>query len=82
MGVTPHKYLNDKRLQIAAEALINSESNGSTVADIGLMCGFRDPLYFSKMFRKRYGIAPRYYPEYCMKKAAARPGSDSSRVQL
>ena len=61
LGMTPHKYLNDKRLQIAAEALINSDGSGSSVADIGVMCGFRDPLYFSKMFKKKYGVAPSYY---------------------
>ena len=55
------KYLIDKRLQIAAEVLVNNNNNGSTIADIALMCGFRDPLYFSKMFKKKYGIAPSYY---------------------
>jgi len=61
LGMTPHKYLNDKRLQIAAEALVNSDASGSTVADVALMCGFRDPLYFSKMFKKKYGVAPSFY---------------------
>ena len=61
LGVTPHKYLIDKRLQIAAEVLVNNGNNGSTIADIALMCGFRDPLYFSKMFKKKYGVAPSYY---------------------
>ena len=61
LGVTPHKYLIDKRLQIAAEVLVNNGGSGSTIADIALMCGFRDPLYFSKMFKKKYGVAPSYY---------------------
>ena len=83
LGVTPHRYLVDKRLKMAAELLMTDAGAGTwAISDIAPMCGFHDPLYFSKMFRKRYGIAPRYYPEYCMKKAAARPGSDSSRVQL
>lgn len=60
LGVTPHKYLTDKRLQIAAEVLLNS-ADGSSIADIALMCGFRDPLYFSKIFKKKYGVAPTYY---------------------
>nr|SIP63208.1 Transcriptional regulator, AraC family [uncultured bacterium] len=63
LGVTPHKYLTDKRLQIAAEALVNAENSGSTIADIALMCGFRDPLYFSKLFKKEYGVAPSFYPK-------------------
>ena len=83
MGVTPHKFLNDKRLQIAAEALINSESNGSTVADIGLMCGFRDPLYFSKMFKKKYGVAPTFYLQSRQNaKAPEQQDSDSVKVML
>lgn len=61
LGVTPHKYLIDKRLQIAAEILVNIDSSDSSIADIALMCGFRDPLYFSKMFKKKYDVAPSYY---------------------
>lgn len=61
LGVTPHKYLTDKRLQIAADILVNNDNNGSTIADVALMCGFRDPLYFSKMFKKKFGVAPSYY---------------------
>lgn len=57
-GVTPHQYLNNKRLQIAAETLMNSSD---TVADIAVMCGFRDPLYFSRMFKKKYGMSPSHY---------------------
>lgn len=57
-GVTPHQYLNNKRLQIAAETLSNCSD---TVADIAVMCGFRDPLYFSRMFKKKYGVSPSHY---------------------
>lgn len=65
-GVTPHQYLNNKRLQIAAETLMNCSD---TVADIAVMCGFRDPLYFSRMFKKKYGISPSHYMR--LKQAAA-----------
>ncbi len=60
-GVTPHQYLTNKRLQIAAEALLNATGSGNSVADIALMCGFRDPLYFSRMFKKKYGVSPSQY---------------------
>lgn len=83
MGVTPHKYLTDKRLQIAAEVLMNIENNGSTIADIALMCGFRDPLYFSKMFKKRYGVAPSYYLKSKHDaEMSVRPDADSVKVRL
>lgn len=57
-GVTPHQYLTNKRLQIAAETLMNCSDK---MADIALMCGFRDPLYFSRMFKKKYGVSPSHY---------------------
>ena len=60
LGVTPHQYLTNKRLQIAAEVLSNAADN-VPVADIALTCGFRDPLYFSKMFKKKFGAAPTHY---------------------
>jgi AraC-like DNA-binding protein len=25
------------------------------------MCGFSDPLYFSRLFKKKYGVSPRNY---------------------
>ncbi len=59
-GVTPQQYLIDKRLQSAAEILRRNERSLS-VGDVASMCGFRDPLYFSKMFKKKFGVAPSRY---------------------
>ena len=25
------------------------------------LCGFREPLYFSRMFKKKYGLSPSFY---------------------
>lgn len=61
LGVTPHQYLSERRLQLAAEALLNRGLNGSAVSDVAAMCGFHDPLYFSKIFKKKYGVAPSFY---------------------
>ena len=47
LGMTPHKYLTNRRLQSAAEMLVNAEINGSAVMDVARQCGFRDSLYFS-----------------------------------
>ena len=71
-GVTPHQYLNNKRLQIAAETLLNCSD---TVADIAVMCGFRDPLYFSRMFKKKYGVSPSLYAR--MKAAGEAPDASA-----
>ena len=61
MAVTPHQYLNNKRLQMAAEALVGAEMASISVTDVARMCGFREPLYFSRMFKKKYGVAPSFY---------------------
>ncbi len=45
----------DYRLKKATELLINDELN---VKEIAFFCGFEDPNYFSKVFKKRYGRSP------------------------
>ena len=83
MGVTPHRYLVDKRLKMAAELLVTDDSAGArTIMDIAFLCGFHDPLYFSKMFRKKYGIAPRNYPKAERGNAVLVPGAESPRISL
>ena len=59
MGVTPHRFLNDRRLMAAAENLAGQSS--VSIADVARSCGFREPLYFSKMFKKRFGVSPSTY---------------------
>lgn len=61
MGVTPHQYLCDKRLDTAADWLSMAQNDGSNIADVSRMCGFREPLYFSRMFKKKFGTAPSFY---------------------
>ena len=54
-GQTPHAYLTALRLD-KAKHLLTEE--GSTVADVAYRCGFYDPLYFSRVFRKATGVPP------------------------
>lgn len=63
VGVTPHRFLSDTRLQAAAERLCRSDKNGRNISEICHLCGFREPLYFSKAFRKKYGVSPSRYQE-------------------
>ena len=56
MGSTPGKYLTDLRLRSAMDWL--RISGDSSISEIAAMCGFRDPLYFSRVFRKKYGAPP------------------------
>ena len=53
-GVTPADYILDLRLK-NAEALLKE---GLKVRDVAMKCGFADPKYFSKVFKKYYGILP------------------------
>lgn len=63
MNLTPHQYLMNKRLDAAAEALLNAGSNGVSMADIARQCGFREALYFSRMFKKHHGVSPSFYAQ-------------------
>ena len=63
VGVTPHQYLSDKRLQTAADWLARSVEDSANVTEIAHLSGFKEPLYFSRMFKKRYGVAPSFYAE-------------------
>ena len=54
-NTTIHQYLLNYRLKKATELLINDELN---VKEIAYFCGFEDPNYFSKVFKKRYGRSP------------------------
>lgn len=56
-SVTPADYILDLRLK-NAEALLKE---GLKVREVAMKCGFADPKYFSKVFKKYYGILPSTY---------------------
>lgn len=58
MGNSPISYLNHYRLSIAADKLVETDD---TISEIGYLVGINDPLYFSKIFKKTYGMTPREY---------------------
>ena len=57
-GISPITYVNQYRLSMAAEYLLEKDAS---VTEIALMAGFHDALYFSKMFHKLYQVSPREY---------------------
>lgn len=57
-GVSPIAYLNNCRLSIAESRLTYTLD---TVSEISYAVGINDPLYFSKMFKKIYGMSPKEY---------------------
>lgn len=63
-GVTPHDYLLKQRMELAAQLIAGGFENRYsryTVSQIAEACGFSEPLYFSRVFRKYYGVAPSDY---------------------
>ena len=82
IGVTPHKYLTDKRLQAAEASLCSAAACGQSISEIAMQCGFRDPLYFSRVFKKRYGISPSQFQQQSKTGPDTPPDSDSMKIML
>ena len=59
-GMTPLQYLTEKRLENAASNLAMSGGRGN-ISEIAYQCGFSEPLYFSRLFKRKYGVSPRSY---------------------
>ena len=59
-GMTPLQYLTEKRLENAANNLAMSGGKGN-ISEIAYQCGFSEPLYFSRLFKRKYGVSPRSY---------------------
>ncbi|MDD3904889.1 MAG: response regulator [Sphaerochaeta sp.] len=49
------KYIANQRLERAKQYL---EKDSKNIQDVSYRSGFSDPLYFSKCFKKKYGISP------------------------
>ena len=57
-GVTPSEYLTSLRIEHAKRLLKRKNELQFSVADIGEMCGYYDPHYFSRIFKKEAGVTP------------------------
>jgi AraC-like DNA-binding protein len=60
VGTTPSRYLIARRLDAAATRLRRFDK-ACSVTDIALECGFNDLSYFSRAFRRRFGVSARAY---------------------
>jgi len=56
---SPQSYLLNLRIEKAKELLMYERN--LTVSEVALVVGFRDPLYFSRVFHKKVGVPPREY---------------------
>ena len=76
-GLTPHQYMTEKRLECAARTLATFYDKRN-ISETALLCGFSNPLYFSRLFKKRYGVPPsQYVPENLDP-----PITDSDRMKI
>lgn len=57
-GKRPMEWLNERRLQMAAQLLGNTRKSVSEISEI---CGFANPFYLSRLFKNNFGIAPQGY---------------------
>ncbi len=60
-GATPRAYLENARMELAASILSSGVSNKYShysVSQVAEACGFAEPLYFSRVFKKHFGVAP------------------------
>ncbi len=57
-GTTINTYLNERRLEHAAQLL---QVSGDSVKSISATCGFNDQNYFSRVFFQKFGTTPTDY---------------------
>ena len=58
-GITMNDYLINLRLDAAQKLLASSDE--LKIAGIAALCGFQDPGYFSRSFKKHFGMSPADY---------------------
>lgn len=57
-GVTPKEYLIEKRIALAKKLLTETDA---TVTEVAVSVGYDDPLYFSRIFKKKESLSPLAY---------------------
>lgn len=61
IGMTPHNYLVSLRMQMAEKLLCTVSGDEQNISQIAYICGFDEPLYFSRVFKKYFGCSPKHY---------------------
>lgn len=55
LGLSPFRYLMRRKMEIAAEHLVQDDS---LVKEVAARVGFADPYHFSRRFKLAYGVSP------------------------
>jgi AraC-like DNA-binding protein len=58
VGVTPHAFIQDAKLDRARALLSDPTSRNAPIGRIAEQCGFADAAHFSRAFHARHGAAP------------------------
>ena len=64
-GTTTSGRIQERRLQHARDLLADPDSIHLRIASIALASGFRDQAYFSRCFRRMFGVTPKHYRDGC-----------------
>lgn len=57
-GKSPNIFLLEYRLK---HSLLLLQNQNTSISDVAFDCGFNSPSYFTKCFRKKYGVMPTQY---------------------
>ena len=57
-GMSPHLYIETKRIKLGAELLLNTDKS---ILDIAISVGIHDQNYFARCFKKHLTISPSLY---------------------
>ena len=60
-GVTPGQYLTSLRITHAKKLLRKQKELGLHIGDVGVLCGYYDARYFSRIFKLQTGMTPMEY---------------------
>ncbi len=68
MGLTPLEYMTRMRMKKAESLLLSMGAQDYSVAEVAGLCGYEDPLYFSRVFKKTFGVSPSAYANHLGKR--------------
>ena len=72
-GYAPLQYYYQLKMQLAKKLILQNKSI-NTISEIAQMCGFEDPYYFSRVFKKVEGVSPIQFYHDSSRKVAEESG--------
>ena len=61
MGISPHQYLIQRRIELAKQLLVEADR---AISDVALECGFNSHAHLGKYFRQFTGMTPKSYRQF------------------